>query len=133
MSTECIYNQHADARFTVACTVAHEYTQTQLSNREHLDTSGFVKMPQIGEYILSHCRTQAYRVVRHQKAEACGTRLTVLFVADPTPVLEHNPAPDKIKSRGIPVHVHNRKCTSHCIDIYYLHMIRGHAINANLL
>jgi hypothetical protein len=133
MSTECIYNQHADARFTVACTVAHEHTQTQLSNSIHLDTSGFVKMPRVGEYILSRCRTQAYRVVRHQNATACGSRLTAIFVSDPTPVVESNPAPDKQQDKGIPIHVHNRKCTSHCIDIYYLAMIKGYDINADLL
>tara|TARA_R110001583_G_scaffold174017_2_gene328222 strand:+ start:3334 stop:3552 length:219 start_codon:yes stop_codon:yes gene_type:complete len=71
----------------------------------------------------------AYRVLRHQKATACGNSLTVIFVSDPTPVQEQNTFGDK----GIPIHVHNSKCTSHCIDVYYLKMQMGYGINADLL
>jgi hypothetical protein len=133
MATECIFNQRVDERFTINCIVVHEHTQTQLVTGDHLDTIEFVKMPKIGEYILSHSRTNAYRILRLQRTKTSDVQLIVLFVSDPTNVLEHNPAPDKIKKRGLPVHVHNSKCTSHCIDIYYLGIIKGYEIDIVLL
>lgn len=131
MATQCIFNQHVDYRISVSCTVAHEHTQTELTNLHHLNTSSFAKMPQVGEYLLSNCRKLAYRVVRHQRATACGQSLTVIFVADPTPVQEKDSFSDS--GKGIPIHVHNSKCTSHCIDVYYLATPKGYGINAELL
>ena len=131
MSTKCLFNEHVDYRLSVSCAVAHEYTQTALGNQHHLDTSSFMKIPQVGEYLLSKCRKLAYRVVRHQRATACGNKLIVIFVSDPTPVQEKNSFPDSDK--GIRIHVHNSKCTSHCVDIYYLTMPKGYGINAELL
>lgn len=96
---------------------------------KHLNTECFAITPRVGEYILSKCKGLAFPVLRHHPATACGQRLNVIFVGDPTPVSETNEFGDK----GISVKVHNRKCTSHCIDIYYLTMAKGYNINAELL
>lgn len=129
MAQSDIFSQTCNAYSAVATTVAHDYTQTSLNSSEHLDTGTFAKIPKVGEYLLSKCEQFAYRVLRHQAAKACGQNLTVIFVADPTPVSTENPFGDN----GIEVLVHNRKCTSHCISKYYLTQPKSYGINATLI
>jgi hypothetical protein len=129
MTTETTFSQHIHYQSAVRCTVAHDYSKTELTNENHLNMRSFAKTPQVGEYILSNCGEMAYRVVRHQRAEACGNQLTVIFVSDPTPIQIEN----TFGKKGVAIHVHNQKCTSHCIDTYFLRMPMGYSINANLL
>jgi hypothetical protein len=129
MKTGTIFKEHLHYQSTVRCAVAHDYSKSELSLGKHLNICTFAKTPQVGEYILSKCCEMAYRVVRHQKAEACGNQLTVIFVSDPTPIQIEN----TFDKKGVAIYVHNQKCTSHCIDTYYLRMPMGYSINANLL
>lgn len=108
--------------------VASETTKTAISSK-YLDIKSFVRVPNRGEYILSKCKTKAYRVVRLQHAKACGSIFQVVFVADPTSVLESNPH----GAKGVEIDVHNRKCSSHCVTPYYLSEPKGHEINAELI
>lgn len=127
MSQENIFEKSIQFDHSVPNTVAHEYSKSQLSS-DDIDLSTFMVMPQIGEYIASKCKKFAYRVIRHQSASGCGQKLTVIFVADPTPISAVN----NFDKKGIPVRVHNRKCTSHCLDVYYLTQPFRYAINAIL-
>ena len=120
-----LYHGHLYPYGQAKLIIASETSQTQYGG-DHLDICAYNMLPQVGEYILSKCRTMAFRVLRHQKAEACGNKLTVVFVSDPTPVAEENPHGEK----GVKIHMHNQKCTSHCIDEYYLMQPKSYGINA---
>lgn len=123
-----IFHEHIDYRSSVRQSIAFESTMTE-PPLHTFDINAFAKMPMVGEYILMKDRKSACRVLRHQEAEACGSRLTIIFVSEPTPVQEENLLGDK----GVSIHVHNQKCTSHCIDEYYLERPKGFKINATLL
>jgi hypothetical protein len=123
-----IFHEYIDHRTSIRQSIAFESTMTE----PPLDTfniNAFAKIPMVGEYILSKDHKSAYRVVRHQDAEACGNRLKIIFVAEHTPIQKENSYGDK----GVSIHVHNQKCTSHCIDEYYLVRPKGFEINATLL
>lgn len=96
---------------------------------DDLNINAYVVMPEIGTYLLSKCETMAYKVLSHAKATACGQNLTVLFVAEPTPILHENPHGTK----GVEIEVHTRQCTSHVVEQYYLARKLGFEINATLL
>jgi hypothetical protein len=113
---------------TVHMAVAYESTNTALSN-DDLNINAFVVMPEIGTYLLSRCETMAYKVLSYAKATACGQNLTVVFVAEPTPILHENPH----GAKGVEIEVHTRQCTSHIVEQYYLARKLGFEINATLL
>ncbi len=123
-----LFHAHIDYRTTARQHIAYESTQTEPALGT-FDINAFVQMPLVGEYILSNDHRSAYLVLRHQKAEACGNKLTIIFVAEPTPIAKTNNFGDK----GVAIKVHNQKCTSHCIDEYYLARAKGFEINATLL
>jgi hypothetical protein len=113
---------------SVPMTVAYKSTNTQVS-MDDLSINVYAVMPEIGTYLLSKCKTMAYKVLSHAKATACGQNLTVVFVAEPTPILHKNPHGEK----GVEIEVHTQKCTSHIVEQYYLARKLGFEINATLL
>ena len=123
-----IFCEKIDPLTTVGQIVAFESTKTEVPS-DDLNINSFTKMPLIGEYILSKDYEYAYQVLRHQKAEACGSNLTVLFVSEKIKIRKNNAFGDE----GSGINVHNQKCTSHCVDIYYLNRPMGYSLNANLL
>lgn len=123
-----IYDRALNNYNDIGCLIAHEYSQSQLSMKS-VDINCFTRLPNIGEYILSKCRTKAYRVLRHQKAVGCGHQCHVVFVSDETNITIENQHGDN----GIEIHVHNNQCGDHCISVCYLAMPKGYNINATLL
>lgn len=112
---------------SVSMIVAYDSTNTEVSN-DDLNIYAFVVMPEIGTYLLSKCETMAYKVLSYAKATGCGQNLTVVFVAEPTPILHENPHGEK----GVEIEVHTRQCTSHVVEQYYLARKIGFKINAAL-
>jgi hypothetical protein len=113
---------------SVPMTVAYQSTNTQVS-MDDLSINVYAVMPEISTYLLSKCETMAYKVLSHAKATGCGQNLTVVFVAEPTPILHENPHGTK----GVEIEVHTHQCTSHIVEKYYLARKLGIEINATLL
>lgn len=117
-----------DYRTNVRATLAFESSQTE-AGKEDVNIKCFAILPAVGTYILSNCRTKAMRVLRHQKATACGNNLTIVFIDEPTEVTSDAPHGNK----SIAIEVHNQKCTTHHVEAYYLTRKKGFKINATLL
>lgn len=121
------FNQHIDYRSKCPVILILELSQTEITS-EHVDIRSFMIIPQVNSFILSACKTMAFKVLRHANATACGQKLTAVFLGEPTPVQIENPFGDY----GQAISVHNQKCTSHCIDTYYLSTKKGFKINATI-
>ncbi|MGI2916404.1 hypothetical protein [Vibrio parahaemolyticus] len=119
------YNRHSPL-------LAYEFDGTQLAMTDS-SINVFTKMPKVGEFILSGCKTKAFRVVRHAKATACGQDVTVTFLSEPTPVSKENPYAEAKGDKGVQVEVHLMCGCYHHIETYYLARPRGFDLNANLL
>ncbi|EQM48213.1 hypothetical protein D051_1053 [Vibrio parahaemolyticus VPCR-2010] len=119
------YNRHS-------LLLAYEFDGTQLAMTDS-SINVFTKKPKVGEFILSRCKTQAFRVVRHAKATACGQNVTVTFLSEPTPVSKENPHAEAKGDKGVQVEVHLMRGCCHYIETYYLARPRGFKLNARLL
>lgn len=120
----CSFIEH---RLTAHVILASESSQTQL-NSDHMNICTFMQLPAIGSYVMSACKKMACRVLRYAPATACGQRLIVVFLADPTPVQKEN----TFGAKGVAIDVHHRECASHIVDEYYLSSPKGYKINATL-
>lgn len=108
--------------------VAYDSTNTEVDSCD-LNINAYAVMPEVGTYLLSKCETMAYKVLSHAKGTACGQNLTVVFVAEPTPILHENPHGKK----GVEIEVHEGRGTCHIVEQYYLARKVGFKINATLL
>ncbi|KAA1254786.1 hypothetical protein F0M16_10995 [Vibrio cholerae] len=112
--------------------LAYDLDGTQLGLKES-NINAFTKRPKVGDFILSRCKTQAFRVVRHAKATSCGQDVTVTFLSEPTLVLKENPYAESNVDKGVQVEVHLMRGCCHYIETYYLARPRGYELSARLL
>lgn len=108
--------------------VAYESTNTEVQPAD-LNTVVYAVTPEIGTYLLSKCGGMAYKVLRYGKAKVCGYFKTIVFVAEPTPVIRENPHGTK----GVEIEAHKGQGTCHVVEQYYLARKLGFKINATLL
>ena len=113
---------------SVRLIIAYESTETAV-HPDDLKTIVYAVMPEIGTYLKSKCGNLGYKVLSYAKATAFGYRKTVVFVAEPTPILHENPHGTK----GVEIEVHTGNGSSHDVKQYYLARNRGFKINATLI